>query len=307
MAVAIACSGRSGILTNARLFGVDIHFTSDREEVLEAALALCPCEDVPSCETHAHISIAFKSGSPEPDASEADATVEGRCLTWCRGGIYCHAHGGRGEGYCFLPDSFMPDRDGPFGEILNTLILFLVAQLGRTPLHASAVMLGDKAFVLAGRSGSGKSSLALAADRAGLRILSDDTIYVQTAPRLRVWARPHAIHVFEKDVPQGATGPLRYRSGRWKRALPITAAHRMAEQAALCVLERGTAAGLQPLDVKEAVAILTAAPEPGYEFYGPRSEEIIRALARGGCWRLTLSSNPDEAIDLLRRRSLQPA
>ena len=52
-------------------------------------------------------------------------------------------------------------------EMINTLVLFLVAQAARTPLHASAIMLGDTAIVLAGRSGSGKSSLALAADRAG--------------------------------------------------------------------------------------------------------------------------------------------
>jgi hypothetical protein len=195
-----------------------------------------------------------------------------------------------------------PDAEGPFGEMLSTVALFLVAQAGRTPLHASAIMMGDTAFVLAGRSGSGKSSLALAADRAGLRILSDDTIYVQIEPHLTVWARPHAIHVFEKDIPQGSSGPLRYRSGRWKRALPITASCMKAERAVLCVLECGTDADLQPLDVEEAIAILTAAPEPGYELYGQRAAEAVRALAQGGCWRMTLSADPSEAIDLLLRR-----
>ena len=56
---------------------------------------------------------------------------------------------------------------------------------------------------------------------------------------------------------------MRYRSGRWKRALPIAQARAMAEKAVLCVLELGETASLQPLDVEQAVALLTRAPEPG--------------------------------------------
>lgn len=285
------------MLGSGCLFDVGIDFTSDRQDILDAALGLFPGRAL-AVETS--VCVALRSYDANGEVSAERSGVEDGCLTWNHGGVLCHADGKSGKGFCFLPLGLEPDGE-LFAEILDTVILFLVAQAGRTPLHASAVMLGDTAFVLAGRSGSGKSSLALAADGAALEILSDDTVYVQTEPRLRIWSRPRAIHVFEKDAPQGAKGSLRHRSGRWKRALPISTVRPMAERTVLCVLEPGTATSLAPLAVEDAVQVLTQAPEPGYEFYGARSADAVRALARGGCWRLTLSDDPKDAIDLLRR------
>jgi hypothetical protein len=184
-------------------------------------------------------------------------------------------------------------------EAINTVVLFLVAHAGRIPVHASAFMLRDTAIVLAGRSGSGKSSLAYSANRKRLPVLSDDTLYVQPEPRLRIWALPNAIHVLKKDAPGEAGGAMRFRSGRWKRALPIQQPAHMAERSILCVLDHGSAVGLEPMPCGEAVSLLTRFPEPGYEFYGDRSAAAIRALTQGGCWKLTLSQDPDAAIDML--------
>jgi len=284
-----------------KLFGVNVRFTSDRRDALDAAITLCPPGDAPERGANPAISVTLKVLPPGGEALADSFCVAKGCLTLSSGGFVLRADGGAGEGSCLYPAGTAMGPDTPFAGMVNTLLLFLVAHAGRTPLHASAVMLGDTALVLAGKSGSGKSSLALAADRAGLAILSDDTIYVQTAPDLRIWAQPRAIHVFEKDAPANAVGSMRYRSGRWKRALPIATVRPMAERTVLCVLDRGDTAALQPLDVEQAVAILTQAPEPGYEFYGARSAEAVRELARGGCWRLTLSADPKDAIDLLRR------
>src|SRR5262249_29864215 len=137
--------------------------------------------------------------------------IEDSRLRLARDGMEIHADGAQGRGALFYrPDTAAPDV---FDDLITTLVLFLVAQAGGSPPRASAVMLGPTALILAGRSGAGKSSLALAADRRGLAVLSDDTVYVQTQPRLRLWAWPRAIHVFEKDAPSGASGTMRYRSG----------------------------------------------------------------------------------------------
>ena len=62
-----------------------------------------------------------------------------------------------------------------------------------------------------------------------------------------------------------------------------------------------TRSGIARLPVAAAivVATLTAAPEPGFDYYGAQSERAIRAIAAGGCWRLTLSGDPDAAITAL--------
>src|SRR6185503_14339932 len=109
--------------------------------------------------------------------------VTGRHLRLRRDGFALDADGASGTGELLYP---APDHP-LLAEMIETGALFLAAQAGRTPLHASAIMLGDVALVLAGPSGMGKSTLALAAAQAGLPVLSEDTLYVQTAPRLRLW------------------------------------------------------------------------------------------------------------------------
>ena len=83
----------------------------------------------------------------------------------------------RRHGACAFPSG--AEAGEAFAEAINTVVLFLVAHAGRTPVHASAFMRRDMAVVLAGRSGAGKSTLALAALKAGFPILSEDTIFVR--------------------------------------------------------------------------------------------------------------------------------
>jgi energy-coupling factor transporter ATP-binding protein EcfA2 len=158
------------------------------------------------------------------------------------------------------------------------------------------VIVADRAVVLAGSSGSGKSTLALAGSRAGLPVLSEETVFVQTAPSFCVWGLPGAVHLLETDIANGVSGKVRVRSGRVKQAIPIGWHRCMAEDAVLCMLERGEKVGIERFDPEEAVRMLTEGPEPGYDFYGSRAEEAIRAIANRGCWRLMLSRDPDAAI-----------
>jgi hypothetical protein len=282
------------------LFDVHVVFECNRQDVLSAVLAAYAFEDHTSLlDSAPSVYIVIRS-TPAGDAARADhARVEGTHLDIMRSGISLHADGVTGRGRCEFP------LGAANGEVLldaiNTIVLFLVAHAGRIPLHASAIMLDDTAIVFAGRSGSGKSTLALAASRAGLPVLSDDTIFVQTVPSFRIWSVARAIHVFEKDAPNGVEAGMRFRSGRWKKALAIAAPKRTAKCAILCVLRRGDEIGLEPLAQTQAVAEVVTDPEPGYEFYGERSTAAARALAESGAWRLTLSADPAEAIDLVRR------
>ena len=281
------------IYGDTALFGVRIRFESDRHEILDRALALYPQHDH-ACANAVY--IVLKTYGVKDFASDS-VRVDGMELNIVRDGIFLQASGARGRGACLFPDA-LPDND-VISEAINTVAMFLVAQTGRIPVHASAVMFGERAIVLAGRSGAGKSSLALAADRAGYAVLSDDTIFVQIEPSFALWALPQAIHVFEKDAAGHVQNGMRYRSGRWKHVLPIAAPRYRADQATLCVLARGGDVSLAPMTAADAVEALTREPEPGYEFYGTRAGEAVRAVAQGGAWRLTLSHDPEEAIRLL--------
>ncbi len=292
-------SNHARIYGDILLFGVRVAFCSDDGRLLDVALTLYKewkCEGLGDGAAAVRIHLSAYDVNAGP-AEYHD--VEDHRLAIRRKGISVLADGRAGTGSCLAPRDA---DDNDIADLINTMVLFLVGHAGRVPLHASAVLLNGTALVFAGASGAGKSTLALAATRAGLSLLSDDTVFVQSAPEFRLWSLAGAIHVFARDAPAGSDGGMRFRAGRWKKALLPTRRRHVAHDAVLFVLERGEEVGLAPLPEDEAIDRLTANPEQGYQFYGDESVAAARALAAGGAWRLTLSADPAEAIDLVLKR-----
>jgi hypothetical protein len=225
--------------------------------------------------------------------------VKGSCLEIEGGGVVGRADASTGRAECTVSRACGGEA-GLLAEIGETLLLFLLARLGRIPVHAAAVMIGESAVVLAGPSGAGKSSLALAAQRQGLEVLSEDTTYVQLQPRLRIWGWPGAIHLHPADAPPGDY-LQRVRGGRAKQAIPRTTARPFAERAILVGIGRGSGVELAKVDAGSLAASL-APDEPGFVLLRSEIELALRTLARQGAWRMTLSERPDDAISLLRQR-----
>lgn len=244
--------------------------------------------------------VRLRLASPgEADGGAIDASVEGPRLM-LGGAIRGWADAARREAECAIPRTLLDDPVRLAAEVLDTVFLFLATRAGRIPLHASGIVVDGTAAVLAGPSGTGKSTLALAALTAGLPVLSDDTVYVQLQPRLCVWGMPRPIHVYPRDAGGDATGAMRLRSGRWKRAVPLSAAPLSADRAALFLLERGDRVALHRVDVDFAVDRVMAMAEPGFDHFLHVLPETVRALAAGGAWRLTLSANPADAVAAIR-------
>lgn len=246
---------------------------------------------------HLHLFLATDISS-RGDAALDVRVAEPRLIL--AGAASGRADAARSEASCTVPPPLL-DEPQRLAEVLDTLLLFIVTRRGRVPVHASGVVAGDTAAVLAGPSGTGKSTLALAAHRAGLPVLSDDTVYVQMAPRPRVWGFPRPIHVFPHDAPADEDGAMRLRSGRWKRAVPLPAAPPPAARAALFLLEPGDEVALHPVDADTAVERMMALLEPGFDDFRRELPGVVRALCDGGAWRLTLSADPADAVRLVRQ------
>lgn len=184
-----------------------------------------------------------------------------------------------------------------FTEVVDTLLLFLLARDGRTPVHAASFMVGDLAVVLAGPSGSGKSTLALAAAERGFPLLSDDTVFVQRDPSFTLWGLPRPIHVFAADAPAGEY-PVRVRGGKLKVAIPSARNVTKADRAALVLLDRGGELDIHPMEPSIAVDALMKL-DAGFDLLREESREALAALASDNAWRLTLTADPAAAIDLI--------
>jgi hypothetical protein len=271
-------------------------FESELPEALVAALETFPnrgdCKEASSARPVYIVLAANHAGHPSPEHR-----IRGKQLRIASADFTIEADGERGRANC----AFGIDAIGTelFREMVQMAALFLAAQKDRTPVHASAIMIGDHAVVLAGRSGSGKSTLALAADMMGLPVLAEDTVFVQLQAEFRIWGLCDHIHVCEEDSPRGTELRKRLRAGRLKSAVPVRQRQQSANSTALCVIARGDQAHLDPLASETAVHLLTSHAESGYDFYGRRMDDAIRAIARGGCWNLTLSRDPSDAIRLL--------
>jgi hypothetical protein len=182
-------------------------------------------------------------------------------------------------------------------EVLEAITLALLSHFDRHPVHAAAVALNGRAVLLAAPSGTGKSTLAYHCHRDGLDLLGDDHVRVQLEPRVRVWGWPARVRLL--------TNPAAASAGA-KEVIHLhtemTPARLVADEMRVCCLTRdGGPASLERLD---AAALASARDEqmaPGFDRFPARWPAVLDALARHGGWRLNLSSDPGEGVQLVRR------
>jgi hypothetical protein len=217
----------------------------------------------------------------------------------------------RREAVAHVSTELAADRAHFRSAMLEALTLSLVTQFDRHPLHAAAIARGDVALLLAGPSGTGKSTLAWLAHEAGLEVLGDDRVWIQLEPAPRMWAWPGRARLLPEDgqgamAPRGGAGVLEERDGKSKLTLslggkPGPTRHEITG-VAVCVLERGDGeAALERASASELASTLHREVAPGFDRFPERHARVLRVLTRRGGWRLHLSPDPSAALPLLRR------
>jgi hypothetical protein len=185
--------------------------------------------------------------------------------------------------------------------VLDHLVLFLATHWDRCPLHAGAVACEGRALLLAGPSGLGKSSLTYAAMKRGLRVLSDDVVYVQRDPILRLWSLPRRIHLpatAARHFPElEGLGDTVRPDGRRKIPvdIPANARARVPWQGSvgLCVLSAASGNGdAVELSPEGTVAEMRATLQGGFRRFAGALDACVREIAAGGCWRLPVTLEP---------------
>ena len=277
--------------------GLPINFYSRDAAFLNAALIAYPQEsDVAEGPAHR---VRLEPEDADDVTTDPEIVVIGKKIFVRGRGINGEADASVREGWCRMPPEFVSDPVR-FAEALDPVVLFLLTRSGRIPIHASVVMLEGTAVMFAGRSGSGKSTLALAAQEAGFAVLTDDTAYLQTAPHFRIWGLPRPIHVFSKDAPASDL-PLRWRSGRWKKAMSPLRRYASADHAVVCLLERGRHVAMTPIAPEAALDRLQRDLEPGFDHFREELPQAMRIPTTPSAWRLQLSADPAEAIACVRQ------
>ena len=279
--------------------GIPTLIIADDPQLIAAARAAYAHWRVETPDSEARIELRLETRSASSDGVCLDIHVEGSRLRLDGRGASARADAATGQARAMVAAELATDS-AAFTDVIDTLLLFLLARSERTPIHSAAFLHGDAAVLLAGRSGSGKSTLALSAAAKGLPILSDDMVFVQLEPEFAVWGFPRPIHVFPEDAPAGEHEE-RVRNNKLKAALPIGVPALRAARATLVLLERGDELAFGPVDPSQAVHELMQLDQ-GFDLLADESRAAAEKLASRGAWRLTLARSPVEAIDFLIAR-----
>lgn len=215
----------------------------------------------------------------------------------------------RREALVFATAALVADREHFRYTMLEAVTLSLLSRFDRVPFHAAALLRGESALLLSAPSGTGKSTIAYAAARAGLQVLAEDLVFLQRRPRLRVWGWPGALHLSPDAVrhfPELAgKHPELLANGKLKLALRAHELDAMpqlpvARRAGICLLSR--AAGrtrLQQLGAEAVVEQLGGVREAGFDLFADVIGELLEALCRHGGWKLEVGGPPQTAVAAL--------
>lgn len=302
MTVATARSPVSAISARFSLAPLDVPVLVDVRQAHHAPAIAAACggwDGRPAPRERAiHLKVAVSNRQTR--TGDAKISIAGATMDIRGPGVAARARLDRRTAVCSISREYLAAPDRLRNEVLEPLVLMLVTLQDRAPIHASGFVVDGLAVLLAGRSGAGKSCLARAADAAGLQLLSDDSVYVQRRPELRVWGWPTVAHLLPRDS-AGEHWPTRMRNGRAKHVVPLRSASPVAvscRRAVLCVLDRGDGVALTRLTADEAVERLWPL-DPGYHLLPGPIRDAVTTLASQGAWKLQLSDDPAEAIELI--------
>jgi hypothetical protein len=250
------------------------------------------------------VRIVVHEGREEADpAARHISTPDGRLLVHTQGSLAV-VDPMRRESIAYVTTALVRERTQFRVSLVEAITFALLAAFDRHPVHAAALVRNGRALLLAGPSGTGKSTLAYLAHTEGIEVLSDDRVWVQSDPHLRVWGRTESVALRHEALIRFPDAAVQadHEGGKRIVATPSTSSSApFADQATVCVLARGALAGLERLTATDVKRHLTDQMAPGFDRFPQREQAVLAALTVRGGWRLTLSDDPREAWPFMLR------
>lgn len=303
--------------TTIPVLGIPVGYASNAPAVIEAAEEAFgrwrTLEERPELVSPAGVRVQLMVHPGEEGAHERTpvrhrAMTDGRVF-FSTPGSFAVSDPERAEVVGWVTPSLVADRRHFRHMILEALTLCLLTSFDRQPFHAAAVARGGAAVLMAGRGGVGKSTLTYAAARAGMKVLSEDTVYLQSEPRLRVWGHPRHLRLpldARRHFPElEELSPVVFEGGEEKLAVELAGLDALpdppvAERVGLCVVQRsGAGPGLERIDPEAATRELMRDLEVGFDRFADTLAGPVALLAARDAWRLELSDDPADALPLL--------
>ena len=217
-----------------------------------------------------------------------------------------------GQAVEYIAEGLLNNREGFVSPFLNTLYILTAGALRLTPFPAACVRSGEKAVVVLGDSGNGKTTSSYLATRLGLEFYSDGAAFLDLDQgRLRLWggfspasfAADATAHLPEL---RNDARPFHYRDMMFwylERGTSIRANGHPVTPIACVYLERGVAAtprltALHSVKSLERLEnLLSFRDNPRFAL---QHVAALRALAQVPSYHLAYAQDPAVAATFLR-------
>ncbi|HEX2582570.1 MAG TPA: hypothetical protein VHL30_00450 [Chlamydiales bacterium] len=197
------------------------------------------------------------------------------------------------------------------GSPLQLVLHWWMRAKGYQLTHAAVVGYPKGGVLLAGKSGSGKSTTALACMKAGMKYVSEDYCFLSDLPQIWAYSVYNSSKIGEKTLqwfPE--LSPFVINSNRAKEDKAFLFHHEFQPQnllagcpiKAIITLKIGErlGSGLEPIDSKEALAALSTTTLWQLTHTGPIVFHHLRKIAEAlPCYRLHLSEDLMHAAELI--------
>ena len=298
------------------VLGIDTRFESNSRYVLDVAsesfnewrtLAAADRSTPGSVSVRVVVHGASERSAPHSPVRHI-STDDGRLFVHTAGSLAI-VDPARRDSLAYVTADLVADREHFRDFVLEAITLALLASFDRHPIHAAAIARDGHAVLFAAPGGTGKSTLAYVAHRSGIDVVSDDRVWVQLEPALRIWGGGRSVRLradaaihFPELSPLAATSVV---NGEEKTVLKLAelpnGRQLVCNTAAVCVMTRGETVALERIDGSEVHQELARQLAPGFDRFAGRHDDVVRALTTHGGWRLTLSNNPLDVLPFLYR------
>jgi hypothetical protein len=187
----------------------------------------------------------------------------------------------------------------------RTILRWWADDAGLVPMHASAFARNGEGIVLAGASGSGKSTTGLTCMAAGWDFIADDFCMITTGPEPMVHP-VYSLAKLEPDALDRLPSLARYVVDPTSEQLVVNPATRIAHGARLRALLLGRvtsrpSTSVTPVDTNTAFRTLVEGSVLEGLGAGTRTLGELAALLRTvTCARIDLGSDPEGIVDMMQ-------
>jgi len=114
----------------------------------------------------------------KPLSLPAEYIVQDECLIGKTGLSRFHASRKTGTAVAEICDELLRQPYLMRHQVINSMVYFLLTHRFLTPLHGSCFSIGDDGFICFGKSGAGKSTIAMGAMDRGFPLLAEDICFI---------------------------------------------------------------------------------------------------------------------------------